>query len=74
MDRLHSPHPDIDSKAIVAHIHETFKVEQEMRTGGSFMDLFKGSNLRRTELATITWTSPGLVRLVSLPRVASIRT
>ncbi|BGP08624.1 General alpha-glucoside permease [Rhodotorula toruloides] len=64
MDRLHAPHPDIDSKALVAHIHETYKVEQEMRTGGSFVDLFKGSNLRRTELATIAWTSPGLVGYV----------
>ncbi|BGP32618.1 hypothetical protein JCM10296v2_004399 [Rhodotorula toruloides] len=64
MDRLHAPHSDIDSKALVAHIHETYRVEQEMRTGGSFVDLFKGSDLRRTELATIAWTCPGLVGYV----------
>ncbi|GAA6021060.1 hypothetical protein JCM10207_003904 [Rhodosporidiobolus poonsookiae] len=64
MDRLHAPHPAISSQRIVDGIAETYRLETEMATGGSFADCFKGINLRRTEISVIAWTAPGLVGYV----------
>ncbi|GAA5894139.1 hypothetical protein JCM6882_007993, partial [Rhodosporidiobolus microsporus] len=64
MERLHRSHPLINSQRIVDGIAETYRLETEMATGGSFIDCFKGINLRRTEIAVVAWTSPGLVGYV----------
>lgn len=70
MDRLHRPHPSVDSRELVEQIAETHRIETEMKTGGKWQSCFQGVNLRRTEIAVISWTSPGLVGFVvraSLP-------
>ncbi|GAA5843769.1 hypothetical protein JCM11251_006802 [Rhodosporidiobolus azoricus] len=64
MDRLHAPHPSVNSRELVEQIAETHRLETEMKTGGTWADLFKGINLRRTEVAVISWTSPCLVGFI----------
>ncbi|GAA6000071.1 uncharacterized protein JCM10292_003610 [Rhodotorula paludigena] len=64
MDRLHRPHPSVDSRELVEQIAETHRIETEMKTGGKWQSCFQGVNLRRTEIAVISWTSPGLVGFV----------
>ncbi|GAA5859880.1 hypothetical protein JCM8547_004370 [Rhodosporidiobolus lusitaniae] len=64
MDRLHAPHASINSRELVEQIAETHRIETEMKTGGTWKDCFTGVNLRRTEIAVISWTAPGLVGYV----------
>ncbi|GJN91928.1 hypothetical protein Rhopal_004953-T1 [Rhodotorula paludigena] len=64
MDRLHRPHPSVDSRELVEQIAKTHRIETEMKTGGKWQSCFQGVNLRRTEIAVISWTSPGLVGFV----------
>lgn len=39
----------------VAHIHHTNKLEREISAGTSYIDCFKGTDLRRTEIACVTF-------------------
>lgn len=64
MDRLHAPHPTVNSQHLVAHIKETFAIETQLRTGGTYTACFRGTNRRRTEIAIISWTMPALVGYV----------
>ncbi|ORY84128.1 general substrate transporter [Leucosporidium creatinivorum] len=64
MDRLHAPHPTINSQHLVAHIQETFRIETQLKTGGTYAACFRGTNRRRTEIAIISWTMPALVGYV----------
>jgi len=48
--------PDIPTpQESVAMLHETDNIEKELVAGATYIECFKGSNLRRTEIATITW-------------------
>jgi SP family general alpha glucoside:H+ symporter-like MFS transporter len=40
----------------VALLVKTDAIEQEISGGSSYLECFKGVNLRRTEIATVTWT------------------
>lgn len=65
MDRLHAPHPTINSEHLVAQIQETFALEAKLQAGGgTYADCFRGVNRRRTEIAVISWTMPALVGYV----------
>ncbi|KAJ8119116.1 hypothetical protein OPT61_g21 [Boeremia exigua] len=56
LDRLVSAPPGvINNDHRLAMMQHTIKVERELRIGGSFLDCFKGTNLRRTEIAMISW-------------------
>ncbi|KAI0017655.1 sugar transporter [Xylariomycetidae sp. FL0641] len=56
MDRLVSASPEVVNKRnAVAMMDHTIQTEKEMDIGGSYWDCFKGSNLRRTEIAVISW-------------------
>lgn len=39
----------------VAMLHETDNIEKELVAGATYTECFRGTNLRRTEIATITW-------------------
>lgn len=64
MKRLHAADASLDDRALVETIAETNRLETAMKTGGTFAAAFKGVNLRRTEIAVIAWTAPGLVGYV----------
>lgn len=59
LGRLHAPDPSINDEQIVADIAETARLETELKVGGSYPACFKRINLRRTEIATVAWTSQG---------------
>ena len=46
-------------KSVALMIH-TNELEKEMEAGTSYWDLFKGVNLRRTEIACVTWACQNL--------------
>lgn len=64
MDRLHAEHASVSSRELVEQIAETNRLETEMKTGGTWAARFRGINLRRTEIAIVSWTSPALVGFV----------
>ncbi|POY71021.1 hypothetical protein BMF94_5946 [Rhodotorula taiwanensis] len=64
MDRLHAEHASVSSHELVEQIAETNRLENEMKTGGTWAACFRGINLRRTEIAIVSWTSPALVGFV----------
>lgn len=39
----------------VAQLVETDAIEKELVAGTTYIECFKGTNLRRTEIATVTW-------------------
>lgn len=41
----------VDTKATLAAVVETDRLERELETGSTYWDCFKGTNLRRTEIA-----------------------
>lgn len=41
----------VDTKATLAAVIETDRLERELETGSTYWDCFKGTNLRRTEIA-----------------------
>lgn len=59
LQRLQSPKaagPDIPTpQETVAMLHETDNIEKELVAGATYTECFKGTNLRRTEIATLTW-------------------
>lgn len=44
-----------DARDRVALIRETTRLERELRSSASFLDCFRGANLRRTEICTIAY-------------------
>jgi MFS transporter, SP family, general alpha glucoside:H+ symporter len=55
LKRLVRSSAGIDTKETLAIIVHTNNLEQELSTGTSYMDCFKGPELRRTEIACVTF-------------------
>ncbi|KAF4539636.1 putative maltose permease [Lasiodiplodia theobromae] len=58
MKRLCSGDPaDVDrrSKQTVAMITHTIQMERDLNVGTNYIDCFRGINLRRTEIASVSW-------------------
>ncbi|PLB50651.1 putative transporter [Aspergillus steynii IBT 23096] len=53
--RLTSRPERTKSREIVAMMIHTDSIERELEAGGSYWDCFRGSNLRRTEIACVTF-------------------
>ncbi|KAJ5218758.1 Maltose permease MAL61 [Penicillium cinerascens] len=69
LQRLRSKDSSEDEIAdTVAMMEQTVKIENEMKTSSSYWDLFKGVNLRRTEIAVFTY----LIQELCAPLVAFI--
>ena len=55
LDRLvTAPRNVINTEHTLASIHHTIELERSTKVGGSYLDCFKGTNLRRTEIAMIS--------------------
>ncbi|KAH7083868.1 general substrate transporter [Paraphoma chrysanthemicola] len=50
-----APKGAVNNDHRLAMMQHTIELEQKLKVGGSFMDCFKGTNLRRTEIAMISW-------------------
>ncbi|KAH7129106.1 general substrate transporter [Dactylonectria macrodidyma] len=50
-----APDDVIDPKNTIAMMSRTIETEREQYTQGSYLDCFRGENLRRTEIAMIGW-------------------
>lgn len=57
LERLSEPEHDINIDATVAMMVHTNKLEIEERAGVSYWDCFRGSNIRRTEIACMGFLS-----------------
>lgn len=57
LKRLSEPDHNIDYDAAVALMVHTNKLEMEERAGATYWDAFRGSNLRRTEIACMAFLS-----------------
>ncbi|KAK1981781.1 alpha glucoside transporter [Colletotrichum cereale] len=57
LERLSEPEHNVDHDATVAMMVHTNKLEIEEQAGASFFDCFKGTNLRRTEIACMAFMS-----------------
>lgn len=56
LDRLvTAPAGTVNNNHRLAMMQHTLEQEQKLKIGGSFLDCFKGTNLRRTEIAMISW-------------------
>lgn len=55
--RLSSGADPAEHKRAVALMQRTTKLEQEMFSGASYWDCFKGTNLRRTEIACVAFAA-----------------
>jgi SP family general alpha glucoside:H+ symporter-like MFS transporter len=55
--RLTSPakHPDFNADETISMMRHTNELEKAASTGTSYLDCFKGTDLRRTEIAAMTW-------------------
>jgi SP family general alpha glucoside:H+ symporter-like MFS transporter len=51
----------VDHDEVVALIDHTVKLEREMNFGSSYLDCFKGVDLRRTEIAVVCWCAQTFV-------------
>ena len=51
---------DFDVEKTVSMMIHTNHLEKEMQSGVSYRDLFKGTNLRRTEIASMVWAIQNL--------------
>lgn len=60
LKRLSIKSVEIDSRQTVAMMVHTNNLEQESHTGTSWLDCFKGVDLRRTEIACVAWTAQAL--------------
>lgn len=59
LNRLSSPSVDNETAAtVIAH---TIEMERQTNEGSSYLACFRGTNLRRTEIALIAWVSQNLV-------------
>ena len=61
--RLHQDTPDkeVDVDAALAYITYTTKLEKEETGNATFLDCFKGTNLRRTEIVSLISLTSALV-------------
>ncbi|KAK2027047.1 alpha glucoside transporter [Colletotrichum zoysiae] len=57
LERLSEPEHNVDHDATVAMMVHTNKLEIEEQKGATFFDCFKGTNLRRTEIACMAFMS-----------------
>ncbi|KAK6216028.1 hypothetical protein LQW54_004005 [Pestalotiopsis sp. IQ-011] len=57
LERLSEPHHNVDYDASIALMVHTDKVEKEERGGVTYWDAFRGTNLRRTEIACMSFLS-----------------
>lgn len=55
LERLTSPNQHADLDAVVAMMHHTVQLERETTAGATYLDCFRGVNLRRTELTCMSW-------------------
>lgn len=55
LDRLSSR--DVDNRETLALIQHTIALEEQLELGSSIWDCFKGTDLRRTEIACVVWSS-----------------
>ncbi|KAI8935810.1 hypothetical protein NX059_012564 [Plenodomus lindquistii] len=55
--RLTSPekHPDFNADETIAMMRHTNELEKSVSAGTSYLDCFRGTDLRRTEIAAMTW-------------------
>lgn len=53
LKRLASPSANIDTKQILANIVHTNQLEEDLSVGTSYLDCFRGPELRRTEIACV---------------------
>ena len=53
--RLNSTIPDSEIDATISMMRHTNELEKELSTSTSYLECFRGTNLRRTEIACITW-------------------
>lgn len=55
--KLTAPEAAIDHRATVAMMEHTINRERELESGTTYVDCFKGQNLRRTEITCLTWVA-----------------
>lgn len=57
LNRLTSPdkHPEFNADETIAMMRHTNELEKAVSEGTSYLDCFKGTDLRRTEIAAMTW-------------------
>lgn len=56
LDRLvTAPAGTVNNDHRLAMMQHTIELEKKLKVGGTFLDCFKGTNLRRTEIAMISW-------------------
>ncbi|KAJ4418520.1 hypothetical protein N0V82_005500 [Gnomoniopsis sp. IMI 355080] len=55
LDRLSTS--DVDNRETLSLIQHTVLLERQLEFGSSMRDCFKGTNLRRTEIACVVWSS-----------------
>lgn len=55
LDRLSDR--DVDNRETLSLIQHTVMLERQLDFGSSMWDCFKGTNLRRTEIACVVWSS-----------------
>lgn len=58
--RIQKKGSKVDPKDTVAMMVRTNEHEKAVQEGASYWDCFKGSNLRRTEIACFAWASQNL--------------
>ncbi|KAM0749707.1 putative MFS alpha-glucoside transporter [Meredithblackwellia eburnea MCA 4105] len=60
--RLTSPErdPDFDIEDTIAMIEHTTKIEEKLASGSSYLDCFRGTDLRRTEIVCMVWAIQNL--------------
>lgn len=61
IERLSSKSSKINARATVAMLIHTDGLEKEMETGSSYLDLFRGIDMRRTEIASVSMIIIALV-------------
>ena len=59
LNRLSSP--GVDNEAAATIISHTIEMEKQIDEGSSYLSCFRGTNLRRTEIALVVWVSQNLV-------------
>ncbi|OJJ42233.1 hypothetical protein ASPZODRAFT_2122619 [Penicilliopsis zonata CBS 506.65] len=52
--------PDFDADKAIAMMQHTNELEQEISAGTSYLDCFKGVDLRRTEICTAAWVTQSI--------------
>lgn len=52
--------PDFDADKTIAMMEHTNQLEQEISSGTSYLDCFKGVDLRRTEICAVAWVTQSI--------------